>query len=164
MADTFFFLKLEGIQGESQDTDHSGEIDIMSFSISVTNAGTYDAGTGGNTGKCYFGDMNIMKYMDKSSPTLLQYCAGGTAIPTATISVNKQAGEDKKVEYVKITLHNAVITSVVHSGSGGSTEPIPESLSLNFAGLEYDYTQQSNTGEAMGVTHFGRDIQKNTHL
>jgi type VI protein secretion system component Hcp len=39
-----------------------------------------------------------------------------------------------------------------------------ESLSLNYAGIEMDYTQQSNTGDAMGKTHMGRDIQKNTNL
>jgi len=163
MADTFFFLKLEGIEGESQDTDHSGEIDVLSFSEAMANAGTYDAGTGGNTGKAVYSDVSISKYMDKSSPTLRQYCGLGTSISTATLSCNKQAGEGK-VEYMKVTMHNVVITSIAASGSGGSTEPIMESLSMNFAGIEYDYTQQSNTGEAMGTTHFGRDVQKNQNL
>lgn len=163
MADTFFFLKLNGVDGESQDTDHSGEIDILSFSENIQNAGSYDAGTGGNTGKAAFGELHISKYVDKASPTLRQYCALGTAITTATLSCNKQAG-DKKVEYLKITLHNSVVTSVQSSGSGGSTEPIPESVSLNFAGIEYDYTQQSDTGDAMGSVHFGRDIQKNSNI
>jgi type VI secretion system secreted protein Hcp len=163
MADTYFFLKLEGIEGESQDADHSGEIDVLSFAESISNAGTYDAGTGGNTGKAVYGDITVMKYMDKSSTTLRQYCGLGTAIDTATISCNKQAGE-KKVEYLKITMHNVVITNIQGSGSGGSTDPIMESLSLNFAGIEYDYTQQSNTGDAMGTTHFGRDVQKNQNI
>jgi type VI secretion system secreted protein Hcp len=87
----------------------------------------------------------------------------GTAIDSATISCNKQAG-DKKVEYLKITLHNVVLTSIQGSGSGGGTDPLMESLSLNFAGIEYDYSQQSNTGDAMGSTHFGRDIQQNTNI
>lgn len=163
MADTFFFMKLEGIEGECQDTDHSGEIDVMSFSMGIQNAGTYDAGTGGNTGKAYFSDVSVTKYVEKSTPTLAQYCCLGTAITTVTISCNKQAG-DKKVEYLKVTLHNAVVTSLTQSGSGGSTDPIVEGLSLNYAGIEMDYTQQSNTGDAMGKTHFGRDVQKNTNL
>jgi len=163
MADTYFFLKLEGIDGESQDTDHSGQIDISQFMESITNVGTYDAGTGGNTGKAQFNDISITKYVDKSTATLRQYCALGTSIDKATISCNKQAG-DKKVEYFKITLHNVVLTATVSSGSGGSSEPLTESLTLNFAGIEYDYTQQSNTGVAMGTTHFGRDIQKNTNI
>ena len=163
MADTFFFMKLEGIEGESQDADHSGEIDVMSFSMGIQNAGTYDAGTGGNTGKAYFSDVSVTKYVEKSTPTLAQYCSLGTAITTVTISCNKQAG-DKKVEYLKVTLHNAVVTSLTQSGSGGSTDPIVEGLSLNYAGIEMDYTQQSNTGDAMGKTHFGRDVQKNTNL
>jgi type VI secretion system secreted protein Hcp len=163
MADTYFFLKLDGIDGESQDTDHSGEIDVMSFSEGITNAGSYDSGTGGNTGQAYYADLNLTKYVDKASPTLRQYCGLGTAIDKAVISCNKQAG-DKKVEYLKVTLHNVVITSIQGSGSGGSTDPIMESLSLNFAGIEYDYTQQSNTGDALGTTHFGRDIQQNSNI
>ena len=163
MADTFFFMKLEGIEGECQDTDHSGEIDVMSFSMGIQNTGTYDAGTGGNTGKAYFSDVSVTKYVEKSTPTLAQYCCLGTAITTVTISCNKQAG-DKKVEYLKVTLHNAVVTSLTQSGSGGSTDPIVDGLSLNYAGIEMDYTQQSNTGDAMGKTHFGRDVQKNTNL
>jgi type VI secretion system secreted protein Hcp len=163
MADTYFFLKLEGIEGESQDTDHSSEIDVLAFALGISNAGTYDAGTGGNTGKAVFNDVSLTKYVDKSTPTLAQYCALGTAITTATISCNKQAGE-KKVEYLKITLHNAVLTALSQSGAGGSTDPMMESLSLNFAGIEMDYTQQSNTGDAMGTTHFGRDVQKNQNL
>jgi type VI protein secretion system component Hcp len=61
-------------------------------------------------------------------------------------------------------LHNAVLTALSQSGAGGSTDPMMESLSLNFAGIEMDYTQQSNTGDAMGTTHFGRDVQKNQNL
>jgi type VI secretion system secreted protein Hcp len=163
MADTYFFLKLDGIDGESQDTDHSGEIDVLAFSEGISNSGTFDAGTGGNTGQANFTDLSITKYVDKSSTTLRQYCGLGTAIDKAVLSCNKQAG-DKKVEYLKLTLHNVVITSVAGGGSGGGTDPLVESLSLNFAGIEYDYTQQSNTGDAMGSTHFGRDIQKNTNI
>jgi type VI secretion system secreted protein Hcp len=163
MADTFFFMKLDGIDGESQDTDHSGEIDILSYNEGIQNAGSYDAGTGGNTGKAYFPDLTFTKYVDKSSPTLRQYCALGTSIDKATLSCNKQAG-DKKVEYLKITMHNVVVTSIQSSGSGGDSRPIPESVSLNFAGIEVDYTQQSNTGDALGTAHFGRDVQKNVNL
>jgi type VI secretion system secreted protein Hcp len=163
MADTYYFLKLNGITGESQDTDHSGEIDILSFTEGMTNAGSYDAGTGGNTGQASFNDIHITKYVDKSTSTLRQYCTLGTSIDKATFSINKQAG-DKKVEYMKITLHNVVITSAQSSGSGGDSSPMTESLSLNFAGIEVDYTQQSNTGDAMGKVHFGRDTQKNTNI
>lgn len=163
MADTMFFLKLDGITGESQDADHSGELDILTVADSITNAGTYDIGTGGNTGKALFSDIAITKYVDCSSPVLRQYCALGTAIGTATFSINKQAGENK-LEYLKITLQNAVVTSIQFHGSGGSTEPMQESMTLNFAGIIYEYKQQSNTGGAANTITFGRDIQKNQNI
>ena len=161
MADTFFFLKLNGIEGESQTFD--GQIDVLSFSEGVSNAGSYDAGTGGNTGQSSFAEVTISKNTDKSSPTLRQFCALGTAIDTATISCYKQAG-DNQLLYLKITLHNVVITSIQGSGTGGSTEPIPEVLSLDFAKIEYDYTQQSNTGDALGTIHFGYDVQQHRSI
>src|SRR3974390_2824474 len=129
MADTYFFLKLDGIDGECQDKDHNGEIDVLSFVDGISNAGSYDAGTGGNTGQAYYSDLTFSKYMDKSSSTLRQYCGLGTSIDKATLSCNKQAG-DKKVEYYKVTMHNVVITSVNSSGSGGGSDPISETLTL----------------------------------
>jgi type VI secretion system secreted protein Hcp len=163
MADTFMFLKCDGIDGESQDSDHSGEIEILSFSEGISNAGSYDYGTGGNTGQASFSDLSFTKYVCKASNVIRQYCAKGTAIPNVVLSCNKQAG-DSKVEYQKITLHNVVITSIQSSGSGGDSSPIVESLSMNFAGIEYDYTPQSNTGDAQGKIHFGRDTQTNQDL
>ena len=163
MADTYMFLKLEGIDGESQDTDHSGEIDIMSHSLGISNAGSYDAGTGGNTGKAAWSDVNIMKYVDKATVNLWKYCGTGQAIPKATISCNKSAG-DSKMEYMKIELTNVVITSVQNSGSGGSTEPMAESLSLNFAEMKFTYQPQGNTGDASGNVDWGRNIQTNENV
>ena len=32
MSDVDYFLKIDGIKGESQDTKHAGEIEIQSFS------------------------------------------------------------------------------------------------------------------------------------
>ena len=43
-----FFLKLEGIDGESTDDKHKGELDIESFSWGVTQLGTGGYGGGGD--------------------------------------------------------------------------------------------------------------------
>ena len=46
MATVDFFLKIEGIEGESEDRAHKGEIEILSWSWGVTNAGTSGGGGG----------------------------------------------------------------------------------------------------------------------
>jgi len=40
MATVDYFLKLDGIEGESQDYKHKGEIDVESFSWGVSQVGT----------------------------------------------------------------------------------------------------------------------------
>ena len=39
MAVVDFFLKVDGIEGESQDSKHKGEIEVVSWSWGETNAG-----------------------------------------------------------------------------------------------------------------------------
>ncbi len=40
------FLRLEGIEGESQDDKHRNEIEVLSWSWSVKNTGSFQLGTG----------------------------------------------------------------------------------------------------------------------
>ena len=40
MAQEDFFLKIDGVKGESQDEKHKDEIHCHSFSFGVTNTGT----------------------------------------------------------------------------------------------------------------------------
>ena len=47
MASTDYFLKIDGIEGESTDEKHASEIDLMSWSFNATNLGTQSYGGGG---------------------------------------------------------------------------------------------------------------------
>ena len=62
MAD--FFLKIDGIPGESQNPRHQGEIEVESFSWSETYLASA-AGAGGG-GKVHVQDLNITKQIDKA--------------------------------------------------------------------------------------------------
>ena len=45
------FLKLDGIKGESVDSKHKDELEILSFSFGANNTGGGRAGGGGGEGK-----------------------------------------------------------------------------------------------------------------
>ena len=45
-----YFLKIEGVDGESNDSKHKNEIEILSFSWGATNTGTTAHGGGGGAG------------------------------------------------------------------------------------------------------------------
>ena len=63
-----YFLKIDGIDGESTDDRHKGEIDIQSFSWGVSNSGSMSSGSGGGAGKASFQDIHFTRQLDKASP------------------------------------------------------------------------------------------------
>src|SRR5215470_11993047 len=95
------FLKLDGIEGESKDHKHAGEIELLSFSWGVSNSsGLACAGGGGGAGKASFHDFAFVKRVDSATPQLMLHCATGEHIKTGLITVRK-AGE-KPTEFLKI--------------------------------------------------------------
>jgi type VI secretion system secreted protein Hcp len=141
------FLKLDDIKGESVDVKHTGEIDVFSFSWGVTQSGSAHVGGGTGAGKAHVSDLTITKKVDKSSPNLFVMCCAGTPIKQGVLTIRKAGG--KALEYMKITMNQAMITSVNLGGAEGA-EIISETVSLNFASLSYEYVPQKadGTGEA----------------
>jgi type VI secretion system secreted protein Hcp len=158
MAVTDYFLKLDGIEGESQDDKHKKEIDVLSFSWGASNSGSMAAGGGGGTGKSSFQDFHFTKGADKASPNLFQSCASGKHIPKAVLTVRK-AGE-KQQEYYKITLSDVLVSSYQAGGHGGDGA-VPESFSLNYSKIEFEYAPQKKDGTLEGKVYGKWDVKAN---
>ena len=139
------FLKIEGIDGESQDKTHKGEIEIDSYSWGVEQTGT-GVGGGGGTGRASAQDFHFTTKLSKASPILMLSCANGKHFSEATITCRK-AGGDKGLEFLKIKLQDLLVSSYAPGGSAGDDFPT-ESFSLNFAKVEFMYTVQK-TGEVV---------------
>src|SRR5437762_11285595 len=101
------YLKLDGIEGESTDSQHLQWIEILSYSMGVQNQGSI-GGTDG-TGRASFHDISITKQMDAASPNLVLFAAAGKHIENAVIEV-AQATKDKHV-FMRVKLRDVVITS-----------------------------------------------------
>lgn len=152
------FLKLDKIKGESKDKTHKDEIDILAWSWGIQQTGSTHIGVGSGTGKARFSDLNITKYVDKASVTLMEYVATGTHISKAKLVVRKAGG--KPLEYIVIELEDIIITSYATGGSGGE-ELLTESISLNFAEVKISYKPQNPDGSGAAAVDFGYNIQQN---
>ena len=150
------FLKLWDIKGESKDSKHVGEIDVLSWSWGVSQTGSMSAGGGGGAGKANFSDLNIMHALDKASPVLMSKCATGEHIKEATL-VSRKAGKGQQ-EYLIVKLNDILITSVQPSGS--SEHPM-ESVSMQFAKVDLEYKPQKEDGTLDAGLHFKYDIKAN---
>lgn len=152
-----YFLKIEGVEGESKDRTHGGQLELESWSFGASQTSSTSAG---GTGKVSFQDFHFTKKTDKSSPKLAQALVSGEHIPTIELTVRK-AG-DTPLEYIKIKLSDCLVSS--YSVTGGSTagedKPV-ESISFNFAKIEFEYTEQKADGSAGATTRMGWDLALN---
>ena len=154
---TDIFAKIGDIKGESQDDKHKDEIEVLSFSWGVTNAGVISSGGGGGAGKATFQDLSIIHHVDKASPLLLKACATGTHIKDATIT-HRKAGKGQQ-EYLIVKLNDVIITGVTHGGSSG--QPYSESVTLAFAKVNLEYKPQKPDGSLDAGIHFKYDLKAN---
>jgi type VI secretion system secreted protein Hcp len=146
MAAVDYFLKIDGIQGESRDDRHKDEIDIESFSWGETQSGTFAVGGGGGSGKVSMQDFHFTMTVNKASPALFLACAQGEHIKNAILTCRK-AGKDQQ-EFMKVTMNDVLVSSFQIGGAGGVVPT--DQISLNFAKIEVEYKEQDATGKLVG--------------
>jgi type VI secretion system secreted protein Hcp len=156
MAD--YFLKVDGIQGESTDAKHKGEIDVLAFSWGVGHAGAASTGSGGGAGKPVFDDLLVVARTSKASPHLWLACASGTHIKTAVLTARK-AGKPPQ-EFLTIVLSDVVVAS--YEVDASDEEPPLDQVSFSYAKVETHYTPTDKTGKAQPPVSAGWDLKSNT--
>ena len=152
------FLKLDGIDGESEDSNHTGEIDVLSWSWDAQQKGTMHSGKGGGSGKVDMGDLVLQKKVDKATPNLWKECCAGKHFDTATLTCRKVGGES--MPYYKLELTSVMISSM-HNGATADDDRPTESLSLNFAEFSVEYTPQDEKGAGAGAVTGAWKVAKN---
>lgn len=153
-----YFLKLDGIPGESTDAKRKGEIDVLAFSWGVSRAGSSSPGGGGGAGKAVFEDLLVVARTSKASPKLWLACASGQHVKTAVLTCRKASGKPQ-VEFLKITLTDVTITSYEIDGSD---EELPlDQVALAFAKVETEYVAADATGKPQPPVKGGWDLKKN---
>jgi len=158
MAQEDYFLKIDGIKGESQDDKHKDEIHVSSFSFGVTNSGTGGSNLGSGGGRSNIQDMHFTKTVDASSPNLFIACATGKHHAKAWVYL-RRAG-DKPQEYLTYEMTEAYISSITtsaHEGGGIAQE----SVSINFSKVKMVYTPQNADGSPGAKNEKTYDVKAN---
>lgn len=158
MAAVDYFLKIDGIKGESQDTAHKDEIDVTSFSWGMAQQGTAAKGGGMGAGKVAVHDITVTKQVDMASPKLFDACATGKHIASAQITCRKAGGS--AIEYWTIKLTDILISSIHQVPPPAPTTTTPNStgsllhdevLTINYSAYEASYKGQQKDGTAGGA-------------
>jgi len=136
------YMKIEGVDGEAIDPvgGHSDEIDVLAWSWGMS-----QSGGGGGAGNVSVLDLTVTKHIDKSSPKLYEALSGGEPFPEVILSVRAAVEPGQpSLDYLVITLEEAIISSVSVGGSGDE-DRLTETITLNFAKIKIDYTPQDPT-------------------
>jgi type VI secretion system secreted protein Hcp len=152
-----YFLKIDGIKGESHDSKHKDEIDLVSWSWGETQTGSHAAGGGGGSGKVSMQDFHFVMHANLASPKLLLACANGEHIKEASL-VCRKAGKDQQ-EYLKIKFNDLLVSSFQTGGSSGGEVPMDQ-ISVNYTKIEYSYAKQKPDGSLDGPVKAGYDIKE----
>jgi type VI secretion system secreted protein Hcp len=141
-----YFLKIDGIAGESVDAKHKNEIEVQSFSWGEQSTITAGQGGGGGAGKIVPGEFHYASQTTKASPVLMLACATGEHIKKATL-VARRPGKTQ-FEFLTMTFSEVRVSSY-DIGSTPTNEVGPtDQVSLNFATLRMAYKVQKADGSA----------------
>ena len=151
------FAKIGDIKGESVDSKHKDEIELLSWSWGVSRAGGAGSGSGAGAGKARFNDLSFTHKIDKASPLLLKACATGQHLKEATIT-RRKAGKGQQ-EFLVIKMNDVLVTSVADSDDSGGGQM--ESVTLAFAKVDLEYRPQKPNGSLDAGLHFKYDLKAN---
>ena len=153
-----YFLKIDGIEGESKDSKHAKEIQILGFTWGESQPASIPYTSGGGSGKVTMQDLTFTMYACKASPKLFLSCAKGEHIKEATLVARKAGGSQE--EFYQIKLEEVLVSSYNTSGGNGSTLPM-DTVTLAFAKISYEYRPQKDKGALDTPVKAGWNLEEN---
>jgi type VI secretion system secreted protein Hcp len=149
------FLKISGVEAESQSDAHKGEIAIQGFSWGVNMPTHMEAGKGLVKGKASISSISFSHNYDKASPVLQKYCASGKHFDEMVLTCAQNSG--KKLDFYTITLSQCMIESCqIGAASGGE---IQENVTIAFNEIKTEYKPTvDKDGTLGGSVKFGWNI------
>jgi type VI secretion system secreted protein Hcp len=156
-----YFIKFDGIKGESTDAKHKDEVDIESWSWGASNAGGAGSGrgSGGGAGKVSMQDFHFVMKLNRASTALVRACATGQHIKNATLT-GRKAGKTQQ-DYLTFKFYDVLVSSY-QTGGSESDESLPrDNVSFNFSKIEVEYRRQQKDGSVVPDGQFRYDLKAN---
>jgi type VI secretion system secreted protein Hcp len=129
-----YFLRLDGIPGESLDDFYPNQIQVQSWSWGLS----HPVAVGSTAPKPSISDISFMKDVDLATAPLMRACLAGTVIKTGAL-VGRSPNADSP--FLLLSFQQMRVTSVQDSAS---SEVPSESVSFAFNVVTYAYTQVTN--------------------
>jgi type VI secretion system secreted protein Hcp len=152
-----YFLKIDGISGDSQDRNFKDQIVLLSWSWGGEQKSAVHTGsTGSGAGKVEIHPLTVTKHYDKSSVSMFKSLTTGTHSANALLSAVKAGANGKP--YLKIDLKSVFVSSYVVT----AVDEFPvESITFTFSQVTVEYFSQDEKGTVTSTGKSGWNIVTN---
>jgi type VI secretion system secreted protein Hcp len=141
MANVDLFLKIDGVQGESQDSKHKGEIELESFSWGDAQVSAQR--DGGGAGRAAFKDFQFVMRVNKASPQLFLASASGQHLKMAVLTARRAGGAG--AEFLTFKFTDLLVSS--YQTEGSAEQPfLVDQVAFNFGRIDVEYRPQKPDG------------------
>jgi len=158
MALVDYYLKIDGVDGESDKKGVEKQIEVLSWSWGEAHTGTRSHGSGGGSGRVSMQDFHFTMTVNKATPKLMLKCATGEHIHKAVLTCRK--GHQAQAPYFTITFHDIVLSGYQIGGSQGADHLPTDQVSFNYAKIEWEYKVQAKDGSLGDPQKAGYDLTK----
>jgi type VI secretion system secreted protein Hcp len=155
------YLQIDGVKGESADSNHIGWIEITNASWGIKQPRSATASTaGGHTAeRCEHKTISLSKIADLASPILMQTCSAGRTWPKVRLEFMRADSDGKPIKYYEVELDHVIVASIDQVMHGGGS--LYDNFTLRYSKVKWKYTQQKISGGAGGNTSGGWDLSTN---
>ena len=152
------YIKFTGLHGSSEETNHKQWSAVYNISGGVKRP--VASGSGRQTiEKATLTDMVVVKGFDAASPQLFEKCCKGEVFKEVDIEQVSNVGGNTANTVVKIKLEDVYISNYSSNSQQSPNGVLPiETLSLNFAKIEIEYTQVKVDGKIGGKSKGKWDV------
>lgn len=152
------FLKVDGVAGESADARHRGEIDLLSWTLGVTNSpAATAAGAAGGGGRSEFQPLKVNVRLERAVPSLVQLAAAGQHVREVALACRRPGREAG--DYLRILLAEVLVTGVRLAETPEA--PPSAEISVSYGKITIDYRPQMPDGSLGPATTIGWDVRAN---
>ena len=145
-----YFIKFEGIDGESKDSEHREWCDLESFNqqIHIKDNTSRDSRTATRDSRIAKGKtISVVKKIDKASPKIMESLTSGQRIPEVNIDVVRRSADRNKV-YYQYELKEVFVTK--YNIKTNESDRPTEEITLKFEEQKVIYTLYDNRGQVAG--------------
>jgi len=151
-----YFLDVDGIPGESQDSNFKNKIQLMSWSWGASNISSVSGTGGSGAGKVDISDFSCMTYFDKATPKFFKSITKGIHVSKGTLSAVKSGADGKP--YLKVNFTEIFVTGLQMSAS---SEVPTVSLSFTYNEIGIDYSVQDEKGNLTSTGEVKYSLKQN---